>query len=131
MTTNGNYRKCAATRRDGEPCQGNALPDSDYCFAHDPELAEKRHAARSQGGKNRANVVRLRGLMPPRLMPIFDRLERAMEEVHDGVLDPKRATALASLARAACTVLQVGEMEERLRNVEDAVNESERRTWAS
>jgi hypothetical protein len=68
--------------------------------------------------------------MPPRLIPIFDRLERAMEEVHDGTLDPKRATALASLARAAVSVLTAGEMEERLRNIESQIDDEDERRWA-
>jgi hypothetical protein len=109
---------CAAIRRDGQPCAAPALPRSPFCFAHDPERAEQRTAARSRGGHNRANVVRLRGLAPARLLPIYDRLERALAEVHDGTLEPPRASAMAALARAMATLLTAGELEQRLRDLE-------------
>ncbi|MDP2674464.1 MAG: hypothetical protein Q8Q00_06110 [Dehalococcoidia bacterium] len=47
--------------------------------------------------------------MPSRLQPVFSRLERAMQEVHDGSLEPRRATAMASLAGAMVKVLQAGQ----------------------
>jgi hypothetical protein len=112
---------CQATRRDGSPCRAPALGPSIYCFSHDPAREAQREQARRKGGHNRSGAVRLRALVPPRLLPIFDPLERAMEEVHGGRLEPPRATAMASLARAMVAVLTAGEMEERLRRVEQTV----------
>ena len=40
---------------------------------------------------------------------MFARLERALQEVHDGSLDPRQATAIASLAGAMVKVLQAGQ----------------------
>jgi hypothetical protein len=76
MTTKRN--QCESTKRNGEPCQAQALPNSPHCWAHDPELQERRQEARKRGGKNRSGVVRLRGLVPPRLLPVFDTLEQAL-----------------------------------------------------
>jgi len=90
-----------------------------HCFAHAPALAERRTAARRRGGANSAKVVRLRSLMPPRLIPVFDRLETALQETHDGALDPRAAQAMASIARALVAVLTAGELEERLRKLEE------------
>jgi hypothetical protein len=95
-----------------------AIAGSDFCFAHDPEKAIEREAARLRGGQNRSNVRRLRGLMPPRLVGVFDTLETALEQVHAGDLEPKQAQAMASLARAMVAVLSAGEMEERMRQIE-------------
>ena len=111
-------KQCAATRRDGQRCQAPALPDSEHCFAHAEHLAANRQAAREKGGRHKASVVRLRGLMPPRLVPVFETLEAALGEVHAGTLDPKRAQAMASLARAMVAVMTAGELEERMREVE-------------
>jgi hypothetical protein len=111
-------KQCAATRRDGQPCTAPALGQSAYCFAHDPTMAERRAKAREAGGRNKANVVRLRAVMPPRLVPLFETLETALGEVHDGKLDPKKASAMASLARAMVSVLTSGELEERVRVLE-------------
>ncbi len=123
-------KQCAGTRKDGSPCTAFALPDSLFCFAHCPSRKAERDEARSRGGRNRASVVRLRGTIPPRLIPIFDRLERALEETHEGTLDPKRAQAIASLARAMTTVLTSGELEQRIRDLEsDRQAVKERQGW--
>ena len=45
-------------------------------------------------------------------------LEEALRQVHDGILDPRAATAIASLAGAIVRVFTAGEMEERLRILE-------------
>jgi hypothetical protein len=94
------------------------LPGGTWCFAHDPGRATERTAARRKGGHNRSNVARLRGLCPPRLINVFEVLEKALGEVHDGTLAPSRAVAMASLAPAMTRVLTAGELEQRLRDLE-------------
>ena len=101
--------RCSAITKRGQRCQGTPRPSSNYCFAHDPSLAAKRKTARVKGGKNSSRVARLEKLMPSRLRPAFARLERALQEVHDGSLDPRRATAMASLAGGMVKVFQAGQ----------------------
>ena len=112
--------RCKATTRNGSPCRGFAIEDG-YCFSHSPALEAKRREARAKGGKNSAKIARLRGLIPPRLVPVYDKLETALGEVHEGKLDSKKATAMAQVARAMVSVLTAGEMEERLRGLEDRI----------
>jgi hypothetical protein len=114
-------KHCAGVRKDGQPCQGPVLDGGAYCFTHDPTRAAARQAARQRGGHNRGAITRLRGLVPPRLLPIFDLLETALGEVHDGTLAPAQAAAMAALARAMVAVLQAGEVEQRLRELESRV----------
>jgi hypothetical protein len=45
-----------------------------------------------------------------------------MGEVHDERLDPRRAQAMASLGGAMVRVMMAGEMESRLRKVEERVD---------
>lgn len=110
---------CEATRRDGQPCTGPVLGDAGLCWAHDPSVAEKRAEKRRLGGQNRSNAQRLSKLMPLRLTPIFATLETALADVLSGDLDPKQAQAAASVARALVALVTAGEMEERLRRLED------------
>jgi hypothetical protein len=112
-------RKCIALRRDGEPCGGQALPTENKCWAHSDTLAEKRDAARRRGGANTAKSARLQRLMPRDLRPVFDALALALEQVHAGELDHRRATAMASVATAMVRVLSAGEFEARLRALEE------------
>jgi hypothetical protein len=116
MPTNPKH-PCRATRRDGQPCQAPALADG-LCFAHTPSQAAARAAGQAKGGRHRASVVRLRGLVPPRLIVVYEQLETALGEVHDGELEPRAAVAMAALARAMVAVLTAGETEERLRALE-------------
>ena len=116
---------CRATRRDGEPCTAVAS-DSGYCFGHDPKLEDKRREARRQGGQNKASSVRVSKLLPTRLKPVATALEEVLTEVHNGSIDPKVATAMASVATALIRVYSTSELEERLRNLEATFNGSNR-----
>jgi hypothetical protein len=110
---------CAATRKDGRPCTTPVVGDASYCFAHDPALAAKRANARRKAGENRASAKRLTKLLPPRLIGVFDVLEQALTDVLDGSLEPRQATAAAALARALVSVLMAGELEARVKTLEE------------
>ena len=63
--------------------------------------------------------VRAAKLLPARLQPMVSLLEDALGEVHRGELDPRAASAMASLAGALVRTITAGELEERLRALED------------
>lgn len=111
---------CQGTRKDGTPCQQPARP-SGYCFAHDPELRQARREGSVKGGQNKHRMNRLRRLMPADLGEVFDQLRGGMGEVHDGDLDPRAAQAMASLAGAMCKVLELGELAQRVADLEQSV----------
>lgn len=121
MVADSSGLACTATRKDGQSCRATATRDG-LCLAHSPALAEKRRAAYARGGRNKSRRTRLAKLVPPRLVPIFDVLVGALGEVHDGPLDPRRAQAMASLAGVMVRVMTTGEMESRLRKVEERVD---------
>ncbi len=116
-------QRSESTRKDGRHCQAPALPKRPYCFAHDPERAKERVAARRRGGERTAKIVRLRGLVPPHLLPVYDTLESALSEVRSGDISLQQATAMAALARAMVSVLTAGELEERVRQLEQAAEQ--------
>lgn len=114
--TNGT--RCKAGSKEGRECGGHPR-ESGFCFAHDPSLESTRESARVKGGENSSRAVRLEKLMPRRLRPLFDLLERAMQELYEGKLEPRRATAMASLAGAMVKVLEAGELEELTRKLHE------------
>lgn len=114
---------CAGLRRDGHGCGAPALAGDGWCYSHHPHRVEERTAARQRGGRNRATAARLRALLPPRLIPVYERLEGALGGVLDGTLDPRQATAAAAVARAMVAVLVSGELEARVRKLEGEVEE--------
>ena len=53
ISTGNETKRCAATTKAGKPCLGWVVGTSEYCFAHNPEMAAQRAIARSKGGKAR------------------------------------------------------------------------------
>ena len=120
MTTSGergNPDRCQAVKKNGQPCSARAVRNG-YCFGHVPDLEATRREARRRGGFATSKSARASKLLPARLRPVAELLEKALEEVHEGQLDPRVGTAMASLAGALVKVFQTGEMEERLRKLE-------------
>ena len=104
---------CVSDRRDGAPCTAQAGA-SGYCIGHDPGAVE----ARRKGGHATSRAERAGKLLPARLQPVISLLENALGEVHRGELDPRAASAMASLAGALVRTITAGELEERLRALE-------------
>jgi len=89
------------------------------CYAHDPARSAERDQARRKGGTNSATRARLDRLLPATLRPMIGNLLDALDEVHAGTLDPKQATAMASLAGAITRAYGVGVLEERVLALEN------------
>jgi hypothetical protein len=105
--------RCTSIRRDGLPCTARAGP-SGYCIGHAPGALE----ARRKGGRKASRAERAGKLLPARLQPVVSLLEDALGEVHRGELEPRAASAMASLAGALVRIITAGELEERLRALE-------------
>lgn len=117
-------RRCPAVRTDGRPCQSTILGPSGYCFSHDPELDEERREARRRGGLSTGRLTRLLRVPPAALAELYERLERAIVEVHEGALEPARATAMASLVQALCATLELGDARRRLEDLAAGLHDS-------
>ena len=76
--------RCRGVRRDGSPCQApsHALNAAGWCWAHSPENAEARRAARVKGGQNRATAKRVDKLVPATLRPVVGTLLDARQRRH-------------------------------------------------
>ncbi len=109
--------QCQAVTKSGPRCRGVARP-SGFCFAHDPELQQARRDGHTRGGQNKSTPTRLGKLMPASLKPVLQKLMDGLDEVHDGTLDPRQASAMASLASAIGRLYEVAELEQRLERLE-------------
>jgi hypothetical protein len=96
------------------------MGNGDFCYAHDATRATERDQARRKGGTNSATRARLDRLVPATLRPMIGSLLEALDEVHAGTLDPRQASAMASLAGAITKAYGVGVLEERLTALEEA-----------
>lgn len=129
-------KQCEATRKNGEPCAAMAGA-SGFCFAHDPAKLAERRQARSKGGKARhgrkldgdqqaaaapSDLLVLTGdapLTPEDLAAVLsDKIRKIalMETSHAS------ARSLGYLAGALLKVYEVGELADRLDELEQLIS---------
>ena len=124
------HGRCTGTNRDGSPCSGQARPGRPWCSWHDPQLDDQRAAWRQKGGTARSNKARARKQLPAEsltLPEVQGLLSVALKGLLAGRIEPGIANASANVARAIAAVAQVGELEERLRELEAAAGVRDRR----
>lgn len=117
---------CKAKTRTGARCPNNA-GKSGYCFTHDPNRAQERRRARALGGYHRA-APRVSGDVPIVIATVADVLALVNATIADTwVLEnsPARSRALLSCAEAALRALEIGELEERVKALEEKQNDIE------
>lgn len=126
--TQENAARCSALRKDGKPCRAFARVDG-LCIAHCPQANEWRSA----GGRGTRTSARMLRLLPDRLRPVFERLVSVYERLDAGDYDRQQAVAMAQVAGVLVRIVQAGELEERMREIERRLDEEGQRarTWAS
>ena len=111
-------RTCRAPRTDGSPCISAIVLPSGFCHPHDPDRRESIAGARAKGGQGKSRIARAERLVPASLRPTIAVLFDALQEVHDGHLEPKQGQAMAALAGAIARLYSVGVLEERIAALE-------------
>jgi len=116
-------RLCIGRNRRGEPCQVRSLPDSDYCWFHDPDKAFERQEARSRGGRARhgrtlgesghGGTVRLGSVAD-----VVQLLEETVRDLFSLENSIARARAVGYLCGLAVRALEVSDLEARLTKLE-------------
>lgn len=114
--------KCAATNKDGSPCQAQALKAGSHCFTHSPETGAARADAHRLGGQRRrvghnADVASV----PPQVRTSTDVLivlDYGLKEA----LALENSIARGRLLVAICSVyvqtIKIGEFENRIAKLE-------------
>jgi hypothetical protein len=111
--------QCSAITRLGARCPNPALPNSGFCFTHDPSLAEQRATGRHRGGLGRRNVIRAQKAMPKDARDVADLLLWALHATATGEINPTILTALSSGARAYLEITRGATLESRFAEIEE------------
>ena len=118
-------RTCKARNDKGQACQAAPLRDGDYCVFHDPEHADIVQEARRAGGQRRKKEAAVATAYDFEGLTSIQDIRRLVEvAAYDALgLDNNlgRVRALGYLAQVATTLVEKGEMEERLAAVEAAL----------
>ena len=118
-------RTCKATKEDGQPCRSPPLQDSDFCLMHDPQHAKEMAEARRLGGLRRRKEKAVEGAYEFGGLVDVSQVRRLLEIAALDTLSLENSVArsrtLAYLAQVALKALEAGEMEDRLRALEEAI----------
>jgi hypothetical protein len=116
---------CQATTAQGKPCPSFPMPESTFCFLHDPAHAEAAAEARRLGGMRRKREHTVASIYEVGLLTSVAEIRRLVQIVTVDTLGLENGVArnrtLLAAAVAALKLLEVGELEERLRALEAAV----------
>jgi len=115
-------RICRAKTKSGKSCQALAILDSNFCFAHEPRLAEKRRQWRQAGGKRstkKALLAEAATVQTPE--QVRDLLGRTVEAVRRGDLDARTANAVGYLCNLLLKAIRETDVVRRLDELERVV----------
>lgn len=115
---------CTERNARGGPC-GMPAGENGRCFAHDPERAAERAAARKRGGRNR-RTGRAAGTADGSAAVSLRTVADVLTALEDAVTDTQalensagRNRTLGGLLGVALQVLKVGEIDERVAALEE------------
>ena len=118
---------CAARTTKGQPCQGQAINGSRFCFAHDPASGQARALARKRGGQRRrvghaADASKLPGQVRS-AADVLKVLDYALAEVLPLENSVQRGRLIISIAGAFDEAIKTGELETRVAALEKLLSE--------
>jgi len=118
--------KCEFIKSDGSQCHANAMSNSDYCYLHNPEIAEEtKRLNQIKGGKNRA--VMLKEALPPMKIQTPDDtvslLADTIGRVRGGEMDIKVANCLGFLCGHLLKAFEVARLNDKVELIERIVLE--------
>lgn len=121
--------ECQATTKQGRVCGASALTGEQYCYMHSPSRAAERASARKLGGMRRGSHAGDTSSIPAKVktvegvLSLLDYCLAELTALDNGI---PRARCLIALAGGYLQALEVGEVEERLKALEELVNVSKK-----
>jgi len=101
-----------------EGCKAKVMKSSEFCYFHNPELADKRRESQISGGKGRLKLTRAKSKVMT-MDDIKKTLSRAIRELENSNYDVvARSRAIGYLSGVLVTTLQVSDFEKRISELE-------------
>ena len=115
---------CGKVKGNGERCRAMAMAGSQYCFFHEPSVAEARKAAQRQGGQANGQEVLPADAADVPLhsgKDVAAFLAGTINQVRKGQVSPKIATTVGYLSSLLMKALETTDIEERLARIEQVL----------
>jgi hypothetical protein len=118
----GREQGCRAPTVSGRACRGFLLPGRDVCLSHAEDLADKLARARALGGSAAAKVRALQGkrLRLDSAGALLRFNANLAQDTLSGSVDPSVSKAVSYAIGNQLRLLEAGELERRLRALEEA-----------
>src|SRR5258708_29057477 len=117
--------RCKGVKGDGSPCAAAPPADGSYCLWHDPERVEDAQEARRLGGQHRRKERIVAAIYDFEGLDTVPRIRRLVEVAAVETLglenSVNRNRTLIAAAQSAAKLLEVGEHEERLADLEEVM----------
>ena len=115
---------CEKVKSNGERCRAMAMAGSQYCFFHEPSVAEERKVAQRQGGQANGPAVLPDDAADVPLhngkdVVVF--LAETINQVRKGRVAPKVASTVGYLTGLLMKALETSDIEERLARIEQVL----------
>jgi len=112
--------KCRKRNRAGKPCGAPALSSGLCAFHANPNRARELGARGGRGNRHVPLIVPAIELAPPKdAAGLRDALGKIMADVHNGMLDTKRATTAVYAGMAFLKALETSDLESRIKSLEE------------
>ena len=115
-------RTCSFIKESGERCRSAPLQEGEFCFWHSPDHAQEAQEARHLGGLRRRREKTVAGAYEFEGLGSVEDIRRLLEIAALDTLGLENSVArsrtLAYLAQVALKALEVCELEERVRALE-------------
>src|ERR1035437_7368814 len=116
--------RCQFIKADKEQCQANAMTDSQFCFSHNPEVADERRDAVKRGGEPPRKVYEpLTVVRVENTKDVVSLLAITIGEVRAGSIELRVANCIAYLSGHLIKAFEVAGLEERIKRLEQIVSE--------
>jgi hypothetical protein len=116
--------QCRKTKANGERCKGAVTGPNGYCWAHDPQNAEKRRRVASRAGRSKPN--REIQAIKQRLSTLADGVLLGTHERADAAVVGQLLNYLIRAVGMELKIREAEDFERRLQELERLLGEGER-----
>lgn len=118
-------RRCSAIAQAGQPCRATPLREEPYCFWHSPNHEHEAAEARRLGGVRRRREATVSGAYELDGLESVAQLRRVLEIATVDALQLEnsvaRVRALIAVVETGSRLLEKGELEQRIADLEAAL----------
>ena len=114
--------RCIHKSKNGQPCKTWAQRNRRYCFFHDPDKSQSRKEAQSRGGRLKPAMAR-EAIALKSAKDVAGFVGELINGIRLGTVNKTDAGILSTLSQTLLRAIELGELEERVEQLEATVGD--------